>query len=112
MKTVHLPVRLVLALLQIACLSGPINSAAYGNSGDDSPEVSVQSLMVPVADPDDHAGIAQSDSFSTNNTKSDKTTKPEPNLDLAAFFFIGLIINLLVMAVYASWAYKQWKKSS
>jgi Tfp pilus assembly protein PilE len=31
-------------------------------------------------------------------------------MKLAGFFFIGLIINLLVLAVFASWAYKQWNK--
>ena len=112
MKTVHLPVCLVLTLLQIICLSGPINGVAYGDSGDGSPEVSMQNFMVPIASTHAHAGIAQSNSFSASNTKTDKPTKPKPNMELAGFFFIGLIINLLVLAVFASWAYKQWKKRS
>ena len=110
MKTVHLPVCFVLTLIQIICLYGPISGAAYGDSRDGSPEVSVQELIVPVTNTDANAVFTQSDSFSANNTKADKPTKPEPNMKLAGFFFIGLIINLLVLAVFASWAYKQWKK--
>ncbi len=109
MKTVRLPACLVLTLLQIVYLAGPINSAAYGGSGYGSPEVSMQA---PVARTGANTGIAQPSSFSTNNKKSNTATKPEPNMELAGFFFIGLIINLLVMAVYARWAYKQWKKRS
>ncbi|MCP4009121.1 MAG: hypothetical protein GY726_06350 [Proteobacteria bacterium] len=111
MKTVHLPVCLVLTLLQIVYLAGPINGAAYGDSGYDNPEVSVQGLIVPAARTGVHAGIAQSSSFSANNTEAETATNSEPNMELANFFAIGLIINLLVMAVFARWAYKQWKST-
>ncbi len=30
--------------------------------------------------------------------------------DLTAFFAVGMIINLIVLAAFFVWAYKQWKK--
>jgi len=109
MKTVDLPVCFVLIL--IICLPGHIHGAAYGDSGYGNPEVSVQGLMVKVANTDAHTNNEQSTFFSANNTKAETATNPEPNMELANFFVIGLIINLLVMAVFARWAYKQWKST-
>ena len=110
MKPAHLTACFLLALLQVVCLSGPVIGAAYGGSGGGGSSSSTGQLADQAGKTDAQANITQSNSYSGNKKPPDSRAKPEPDMELAGFFLIGLIINLMVMAAFVNWAIKQWKK--